>query len=118
MAGWRADWQAIHLPLLAGCAWLGTDADWLAGFGRNQDVEPTGAIERDLAPLPAQETWLLCPACEILVRWGAPLSRETKGGFLKGGWWIETLFFKFYVPYHPVWIFRYPQAWTLACVVI
>ena len=75
MAGWRADWLAIHLPLLAGCAWLGTDADWLAGFGRNQDVEPTGAIERDLAPLPAHETWLPCPAREILVRWGAPLAQ-------------------------------------------
>ena len=32
MAGWRADWLAIHLPLLAGCAWLATEADWLAGF--------------------------------------------------------------------------------------
>ena len=32
MAGWRADWLAIHLPLLVGCAWLATEADWLAGF--------------------------------------------------------------------------------------
>ena len=32
LAGWRADWLAIHFSLLAGCAWLATEADWLAGW--------------------------------------------------------------------------------------
>jgi len=32
MSGWRADWLVFHLSLLAGYAWLATEADWLPGW--------------------------------------------------------------------------------------
>ena len=32
MVGWRADWLVFHLSLLAGYAWLATEADWLPGW--------------------------------------------------------------------------------------